>query len=122
MNARSKKANPMKTYEQRMSRRKRKKMAKIQQRKILNGSKPAANTQNNIYRHLINSEISLKVRAYLNKGFEENLFLASLRNLSDIGNPLRFNNFAYAIREIISILLHRLSSDEDIIKCSWYQN
>jgi hypothetical protein len=63
-----------------------------------------------------------EIFAHLEEGFEKGLFRAVLRNLSDIGNPLRFNNFAYGMREVISILLRRYSSDAEVLRCSWYKS
>jgi Predicted pPIWI-associating nuclease len=37
------------------------------------------------------------IQLALDKGFETNLFEAAIRNLEDKTNPLRFNNFAYAV-------------------------
>ena len=45
-----------------------------------------------------------------------------MRNLSDYGNPIRFNNFAYAIRELVGIVLKRLVDDDQIRICEWYKN
>ncbi|WP_370299400.1 hypothetical protein [Abyssibacter sp.] len=54
--------------------------------------------------------------------FEERLFAAALRNLEDSSNPLRLNNFAYAMRELTRHLLHRLAPDESVNRCPWYKN
>lgn len=54
--------------------------------------------------------------------FELNLYQAALRNLSDTGNLLRFNNFAYAMRELSRHFLHRLAPDSEVAKCPWYKN
>lgn len=53
-------------------------------------------------------------------GFEQELLKATLANLTDKQNILRVNNFSYSARELIRILLHRLSPDEKIKKCSWF--
>ena len=63
-----------------------------------------------------------RVRSMLADGFERNLFEAALQNLNDANNPLRFNNFAYAARELARHVLHRLGPDSQILKCSWYRN
>lgn len=97
--------------------RKRKRMAKVQRRSY---SPKLQNTRSTIYRHIIADSYSDKILSHLDAGFEKDLFLATLRNLSDHGNPVRFNNFAYCMREIIGIILAKYSSDEDIKKCSWY--
>lgn len=54
--------------------------------------------------------------------FELDLYKAALRNLSDTGNQLRFNNFAYAMRELSRHFLHRLAPDAEVVKCPWYKN
>ncbi|POY36268.1 hypothetical protein C3K47_10965 [Solitalea longa] len=43
-------------------------------------------------------------------------------NLLDKGNKLRFNNFAYGIRELSRHILHNLSPDKEVINCVWYKN
>ena len=67
------------------------------------------------------SEIN-KIRNLLNSEFEKDLFDASLTNLEDKSNKLRFNNFAYSIRELSRHLLHNLAPDHEIIQCRWYKN
>jgi Predicted pPIWI-associating nuclease len=62
------------------------------------------------------------VERYLVSDFEHKLFAATLRNLDDIQNPLRFNNFAYATRELIRIVFRRLAPDAHVLECSWYKN
>ncbi|HDS5052495.1 TPA: hypothetical protein QH227_005120, partial [Klebsiella pneumoniae] len=37
---------------------------------------------------------------HLDTNFEKELFTACLRNYSSHGNPLRFHNFAFSIREL----------------------
>jgi hypothetical protein len=108
--------------ERKVSKRRRKKMAKVQQRKLQNGFKEPKFHRTAIYKHLMQNPDSIKISEHLLLGFEKNLFLASLNNLSDKGNPLRFNNFAYCMREIITLILARYSSDDDILKCCWYKN
>jgi hypothetical protein len=54
--------------------------------------------------------------------FERNLLDASLKNLTDKENRLRFNNFACGIRELSRHILHRLSPDKEVVKCNWYEN
>ncbi len=62
------------------------------------------------------------IRLALEKGFETNLFEAALRNLEDKTNPLRFNNFAYAVREVVRHVVKRLAPDADVVRCAWYTN
>jgi len=54
--------------------------------------------------------------------FQRNLLQASLDNINNSSNKLRFNNFAYSMRELSRHLLHSLSSDQDVLDCSWYEN
>ncbi|MAD03715.1 MAG: hypothetical protein CMK65_08860 [Pseudoalteromonas sp.] len=109
-------------HERKLSRRRRKKMAKVQQRKQNKAFRQDKFHRTAIYKHLISSANSVKIQEHLGSGFERELFLASLNNLSDKGNPLRFNNFAYCMREIITLILAKYSSDEDILNCCWYRN
>jgi hypothetical protein len=108
--------------EKKMSRRKRKKMAVVQRRKLYTSSRHDRYHRTAIYKHLISNTNSIKIIEHLGAGFERDLFLAALNNLSDKGNPLRFNNFAYCMREIITLILAKYSTDEDIINCHWYKN
>lgn len=54
--------------------------------------------------------------------FELGLYDAAVRNLADINNKLRFNNFAYAMRELSRHILFRLAPDSEVLQCSWYKN
>jgi len=63
-----------------------------------------------------------QVRKLFESEFEKNLFEASLQNLEDKSNKLRFNNFAYSVRELSRHILHNLAPDHEIICCSWYKN
>lgn len=60
------------------------------------------------------------IESRLADGFEKALFEAALNNLQSADNPLRFNNFAYAMRELVRHVLKRLAPDEEVLKCSWY--
>lgn len=105
-----------------VSRRARNKMAKVQQRLKFCIVPRVAELRAKIYKNLSSSAESQKILSHLSFGFEKDLYQAALNNLSDKGNPLRFNNFAYTMREIITLILSRYSSDEDILKCGWYIN
>lgn len=56
----------------------------------------------------------------LDNDFEEQLFIACLRNYCSHGNPLRFSNFAYALRELINHVLSRMATDERVITAPWF--
>jgi Predicted pPIWI-associating nuclease len=60
--------------------------------------------------------------ALLSEGFERQLYAAALRNLVDRDNKLRLNNFAYAMRELMRHVLHRLAPTDSVIQCAWYKN
>ena len=68
------------------------------------------------------SDMHTEIENRLNEGFERQLFRAALANLGDTDNPLRFNNFAYATRELVRHILGRLGPDEEVLKCSWYKD
>ena len=67
-----------------------------------------------------NLERILAFQKYLETDFEKKLFEAAINNLLDIHNPLRFNNFSYAMRELLDHILKRLARDECVKKCIWY--
>lgn len=57
---------------------------------------------------------------HLETDFENELLHASLRNYCSHGNPLRFNNFAFVIRELINHVLKRLAPDERVMASPWF--
>lgn len=63
-----------------------------------------------------------EIEKKLTTSFEQELFAATLKNLGSIDNPLRLNNFAYAMRELVRHILKRLAPDESILQCPWYTN
>lgn len=54
--------------------------------------------------------------------FERDLYEAAVRNLADTENKLRFNNFAYAMRELTRHMLHRLAPSDEVRKCVWWKS
>lgn len=62
------------------------------------------------------------LEAKLATEFEKKLFEAAVNNLLDAYNPLRFNNFAYATRELVRHILFRLAPDAEVLACRWYHN
>jgi len=52
-------------------------------------------------------------------GFEKELLDSAFVNLLT-PNPLRLNNFAYALRELTRHILHRLAPDDDLKQCQWF--
>jgi len=53
--------------------------------------------------------------------FERDLYEAAFRNLQDRANKLRFNNFAYAMRELAGYPLQRLAPESEVMKCTWWK-
>ena len=56
----------------------------------------------------------------LETDFEKRLFIASLRNYAAHGNPLRFHNFAYSMRELVLHVIQRKAPPEKVKTASWY--
>ena len=54
--------------------------------------------------------------------FERDLLHAAIENITRSNSPIRFNNFAYALRELTRHVLKRLAPDENILKSQWYKN
>lgn len=61
------------------------------------------------------------IEKQLEGDFEKALFSAALGNLEDRDNPLRFNNFAYAMRELVRHVMARLAPDDEVRACDWYK-
>ena len=57
----------------------------------------------------------------LTTDFENELFIASLRNYASHGNPLRFHNFAFSMRELVLTIIERKAPNNDVIKSVWYE-
>ena len=49
--------------------------------------------------------------------FQQELLNACFDNLKDQNNRLRFNNFAYSIRELSRHFLNTLATKEDVVLC-----
>lgn len=56
----------------------------------------------------------------LETDFEKRLFIASLRNYAAHGNPLRFHNFAYSMRELVLHVIQRKAPPQKVKAASWY--
>jgi hypothetical protein len=54
------------------------------------------------------------------EGFERALLSACFANMEAPG-PLQFNNFAYALRELLRHVFHRLAPDADVRQCDWFK-
>lgn len=60
------------------------------------------------------------IRQIVGPAFERPLLDAAIANL-DAPGPLCFNNFSYALRELLRHVLHRLAPDEQVRACSWFK-
>ncbi len=60
------------------------------------------------------------ISSILLDGFEVELLDSAFINLLT-PNPLRLNNFAYALRELTRHLLHRLAPNEELERCNWFK-
>lgn len=63
-------------------------------------------------------KFKIEIEKRLSGDFEHDLFDAALYNLNDVHNKLRFNNFAYSLRELTRHILARLAPDLICIKYS----
>ena len=65
-------------------------------------------------------KFKIEIKKRLQDKFEHDLLDASLQNLVDIHNKLRFNNFAYSLRELTRHILERLAPDEKVLNTAWF--
>ena len=63
-----------------------------------------------------------KLISLVSTDFQRELLNASLNNLLDKENKLRFNNFSYGIRELSRHILITLAPNEEVVKCLWFKN
>lgn len=61
------------------------------------------------------------IQGHLEDDIENALFFAALGNLGDRENPVRFNNFAYVMRELARHVMARLAPDHEVRNCAWYE-
>lgn len=61
-----------------------------------------------------------KLDLMLSNTFQKKLLSATLKNLEDSTNPLAFNNFSAAFRELVQHVLTDLAPDNEIKTCPWY--
>lgn len=59
--------------------------------------------------------------SHLETNFEKELFTACLRNYASHGNPLRFHNFAFSIRELITHIIEKKSPNDKLLQASQYK-
>ena len=68
----------------------------------------------------LQSKYQIEISKILTDGFEKELLNAAFTNLL-VPNPLQFNNFGYALRELIRHVLHRLAPNDEIKACAWFK-
>lgn len=61
-----------------------------------------------------------QIEHFLVTDFERSLFKAALGFLDHDDNPLRFNAFAFSLRELFRHVLDRLAPDKMVRQCSWF--
>ncbi|SEQ60451.1 hypothetical protein SAMN03080615_02089 [Amphritea atlantica] len=71
-------------------------------------------------KNLLKHNFVIEFRSHLETEFEDKLFVSALRNFCSYPNPLRFNNFAFAMRELLRHVLNRKAPDERVSKCIWF--
>lgn len=61
------------------------------------------------------------IKRLLTSTFEADLLEASIVSLNESENKLRYNNFAYSIRELSRHILHRLAPEQNLKNCTWFE-
>lgn len=61
-----------------------------------------------------------QIAGFLTADFEQKLFTASLGFLDLTDNPLRFNAFAFSLRELLRHVMDRLAPDASVKECRWF--
>lgn len=69
---------------------------------------------------LLKYDFVVDFRSHVETEFEDKLFVGALRNYCSYTNPLRFNNFAFAMRELLRHILNRKAPDVRVNKCIWF--
>jgi hypothetical protein len=63
-----------------------------------------------------------ELKELISNEFENKLLISAFKNLEYSENTLRFNNFAYSIRELSRHILYSLAPNKEVLECSWYRN
>ena len=58
---------------------------------------------------------------FLSDPFDIKVLEAAFRNLDDTSNPIRFNNFAYVLRELVNRVIDRLAPNKEVIAAKWWK-
>jgi hypothetical protein len=70
---------------------------------------------------LAKDELTHKVRGHFKSDFQRRVFDAAVKSFDHEDNPLRLNNFAFALRELGRIWLEQLAPKEKIRACEWFE-
>lgn len=70
---------------------------------------------------LLSLDFMQDFQSLLETEFEHKLFVASLRNYASHGNPLRFHNFAFSMRELVLHVIERKAPVKKVREASWYE-
>ncbi|WP_459175863.1 pPIWI-associating nuclease domain-containing protein [Ewingella americana] len=62
----------------------------------------------------------IRFERHLDSSFEKELYISSLRNYSSHGNPLRFHNFAFVMRELITYIINKKAPVDKVKEAPWY--
>ena len=61
------------------------------------------------------------IQAHLGSDFEKSLFEASLDFLDQNKSALKYNAFAFSLRELFRHIMERLAPDDSVKACSWFK-
>jgi hypothetical protein len=68
-------------------------------------------------------DLEKKLKTYLNNDdFLVKLFDAVRANFYSLTNPIRLNNFAYSMRELLRLFFEQNAPVDEIERCSWFKN
>lgn len=70
---------------------------------------------------LLSRDYIVNFQEILKTDFEKKLFVASLRNYATHGNPLRFHNFAFSMRELVLHVIDRRAPNKKVKAAVWYK-
>lgn len=62
-----------------------------------------------------------EILKFLSDPFDIKVLEAAFRNLDDTTNPIRFNNFAYVLRELVNRVIDRLAPNKEVIESKWWK-
>jgi hypothetical protein len=69
---------------------------------------------------LAEDSLTIDVRQHFKVEIERKIFDAAVRGFDSEDNPLRLNNFAFAMRELGRIWLEHLAPKDQVRQCAWF--